>query len=64
MIWSGAETIAYLSRYEGLLPGDLIYTGTPAVVGPVNPGDVIEATISGLESLRVTVGDREPVPAW
>lgn len=60
MIWDCAEQIAYISRFERLLPGDLIFTGTPAGVGPVVPGDVIEVTIAGLEPLRVTIGEKEP----
>ena len=59
MIWNGAEVIAALSRFERLQPGDLIYTGTPAGVGPVVPGDVIVASIEGLAPLTVTIGDRE-----
>ncbi len=59
LIWNCAEQIAYISRFERLLPGDLIYTGTPAGVGAVKPGDVIEVTIEGLEPLRVTIGDKE-----
>ncbi|MEG8220502.1 fumarylacetoacetate hydrolase [Sphingobium sp. LB126] len=59
LIWDCQETIAYLSRFERLLPGDLIYTGTPAGVGPVQPGDVMEVTIAGLAPLKVTVGPRE-----
>ena len=59
LIWDCAETIAYLSRFERLLPGDLIYTGTPAGVGAVVPGDEIEVTIAGLEPLRVTIGEKE-----
>jgi fumarylpyruvate hydrolase len=60
LIWNCAEQIAYISRFERLLPGDLIYTGTPAGVGPVKPDDVIEVTIAGLEPLRVTIGEKEP----
>jgi fumarylpyruvate hydrolase len=56
LIWDCAETIAYISRFERLLPGDLIYTGTPAGVGPVQPGDVIDVAIAGLEPIRVTIG--------
>ena len=56
LIWDCAETIAYISRFERLLPGDLIYTGTPAGVGPVQPGDVIDVAIAGLEPLSVTIG--------
>ncbi len=55
MIWNCSEIISYVSRFERLLPGDLIYTGTPAGVGPVKPGDVIEVTIDGLASLRVVI---------
>ncbi len=61
MIWSCAETVAHMSRFERLLPGDLIYTGTPAGVGPVKPGDVIDVTIDGLRPLRVTIAEREAV---
>ena len=59
LIWNCAETIAYVSRFERLLPGDLIYTGTPAGVGAVVPGDVIDVTIEGLTPLRVTIGATE-----
>jgi len=55
LIWSVAETIAYLSKYFRLEAGDLIYTGTPEGVGPVVPGDVMEGGVQGLESLRVRV---------
>jgi fumarylpyruvate hydrolase len=60
LIWDCAETIAYISRFERLLPGDLIYTGTPAGVGPVLPGDVIDVAIAGLEPLRITIGEMDP----
>lgn len=59
LIRSCAEQIAYISRFERLLPGDLIFTGTPAGAGAVLPGDVIDVTIDGLESLRVTIGEKE-----
>jgi len=39
MVWSTAEIIAHLSDFYHLGPGDLIFTGTPAGVGPVEPGD-------------------------
>jgi fumarylpyruvate hydrolase len=55
MIWSVPEVIAQLSRQVGLGAGDLIYTGTPAGVGPVLPGDLISATIDGLPSLTITI---------
>ncbi|MCZ2292696.1 MAG: fumarylacetoacetate hydrolase family protein [Burkholderiales bacterium] len=53
LIWSIAETIAHLSRAWALQPGDLIFTGTPAGVGAVARGDVMEARIEGLPTLRV-----------
>ncbi|HQJ25130.1 MAG TPA: fumarylacetoacetate hydrolase family protein, partial [Bacillota bacterium] len=36
-------------------PGDLIFTGTPAGVGPIAPGDVVEVEIDGIGTLRNTV---------
>ncbi len=59
MIWSVAEVIAQLSRQVTLGAGDLIYTGTPAGVGPVVPGDVIAARIDGLPSLTITIAPAE-----
>jgi fumarylpyruvate hydrolase len=55
MIWSVAECIATLSRYDALTPGDLLMTGTPEGVGPVTPGDVIRAAIDGLSPIEVRV---------
>jgi fumarylpyruvate hydrolase len=55
MLWSVAECIATLSRYDALTPGDLLMTGTPEGVGPVVPGDVIRATIAGLAPIEVRV---------
>jgi fumarylpyruvate hydrolase len=55
MIWSVPEVIAQLSRQVTLGAGDLIYTGTPAGVGPVIPGDVISAQIDGLPPLTITI---------
>jgi fumarylpyruvate hydrolase len=52
-IWKVPETIAYLSTLVELLPGDLIMTGTPAGVGRVVPGDVLEGEIDGVGELRV-----------
>lgn len=55
LIWSVPETVAELSRYFTLLPGDLIYTGTPAGVGPVQRGDVMHGHIEGVGDLTVKV---------
>jgi fumarylpyruvate hydrolase len=55
LIWSVAEIIEHLSAAWALVPGDLIYTGTPAGVGAVVVGDVMHATVAGLPSLTVAV---------
>ena len=55
MIWSVPEIIAHLSRFYRLAPGDLIFTGTPAGVGPVRPGSVLEGGITGLDPVRLTI---------
>ncbi len=55
LIWSVNETIEQLSIAWTLQPGDLIYTGTPAGVGAVVKGDVLEARVAGLGPLRVAV---------
>ncbi len=55
MIWNVPETIAYLSTLFTLAPGDLIMTGTPAGVGPVNRGDRLEGHVAGVGDLAVTV---------
>jgi len=53
-IWNVQEQIAYLSKMITLQPGDLIFTGTPAGVGPVNPGDKLEGHIDGVGDLTIT----------
>ena len=55
LIWNVAETIEHLSAAWVLQPGDLIYTGTPAGVGAVTRGQVMEGRIEGLGELRVRV---------
>ena len=55
MIFPVARLIAYCSSIMTLEPGDLIFTGTPEGVGPVAEGDVLEASVSGLPALKVTV---------
>jgi 2-keto-4-pentenoate hydratase/2-oxohepta-3-ene-1,7-dioic acid hydratase in catechol pathway len=52
MVFSPAFLVAYISRMMTLLPGDLILTGTPAGVGPLSPGDVVEVEIEGVGVLR------------
>ena len=55
MIWKVPEMIAHLSRFFTLAPGDVILTGTPAGVGAIVPGDVMEARVATLPPLVVTV---------
>lgn len=55
MIWNNAEIISQLSRQYRLEPGDLIYTGTPAGVGPINVGDVVKGYVADLTPLTMTV---------
>ena len=53
-IWNVPEQIAYLSRLITLQPGDLIFSGTPAGVGPVKPGDKLEGHVDGVGDLVIT----------
>lgn len=55
MVFSVAHLVAYCSTIFTLAPGDLLYTGTPEGVGPVQAGDQLEATVTGLPPLRVSV---------
>jgi fumarylpyruvate hydrolase len=55
LIWSVAETVAYLSQFFRLEPGDVIYTGTPEGVGAVKPGDNIVTGIDGLGELKARI---------
>lgn len=59
MIWSVPELISDLSTLYRLAPGDLIFTGTPAGVGPVAPGDALTGRVEGLEEVTLTIGDPE-----
>jgi|GEM_PF-1021130 len=53
MIWNVAEIIATLSGFVALAGGDLIFTGTPAGVGPIRPGDRLRATLAGVTPLEI-----------
>jgi fumarylpyruvate hydrolase len=55
LIWDVPAVVAELSTLFDLKPGDLVYTGTPAGVGPLLPGDVVVAGIDGLGTLTHTV---------
>ena len=55
MVWTPAEIVGHLSGYYHLGPGDVVLTGTPAGVGPVVAGDVIEGAVEGLEPVRLVL---------
>ncbi len=55
LIWSVPEIIAQLSKLFRLTPGDLVFTGTPAGVGPVQRGEVLHGFIEGVGDLRVRI---------
>jgi fumarylpyruvate hydrolase len=55
LIWSVAETIAYLSRLVALAPGDLIFTGTPEGVAAVVKGDVLEGVVEGVGTVTTKI---------
>jgi fumarylpyruvate hydrolase len=54
MIWNVPEMISYLSKLITLRAGDLIYSGTPAGVGPVQAGDKLEGHVDGVGELSIT----------
>lgn len=55
MIWNVHEIVSELSKQYRLLPGDLIFTGTPEGVGPVQRGDRLTGRIEGLDALQVEI---------
>jgi fumarylpyruvate hydrolase len=57
LIWNVPELIADLSKYYHLQAGDLLYTGTPAGVGPVEPGDVITGSIDQVGEIEFTIAN-------
>jgi 2-keto-4-pentenoate hydratase/2-oxohepta-3-ene-1,7-dioic acid hydratase in catechol pathway len=52
MAFSPATVIAHISRTITLLPGDVVLTGTPPGVGPMQDGDVVEIEVEGIGTLR------------
>lgn len=58
MIWSVAESIAEISTYVALAAGDLVYTGTPAGVGPLNAGDRVEGGVEGVANITIGIEAR------
>lgn len=55
MIWPIPDMIAYLSRLVTLAPGDLIYTGTPAGVGALKPGDQVRGGVDGVAQFALSI---------
>jgi len=59
LIWPVPDVIAFLSELFVLEPGDLIYTGTPAGVGPLEPGDRIRGAVEGVDEVTLTIAPHE-----
>lgn len=55
LIWNVQESVAELSTLFVLAPGDLLYTGTPAGVGPLRPGDEVTGGIEGIDEITITM---------
>ena len=60
LLFGPAQIISYLSRYVTLMPGDLIFTGTPGRTAALSPGDIFEVEVEGVGTLRnpVVAGTR------
>lgn len=52
LIFPVATLVSFISRIMTLLPGDVIATGTPSGIGPMQPGDVVEIKVEGIGTLR------------
>ena len=52
LIWNIGELMAFITTFMTLMPGDIVATGTPAGVGPMQRGDVAEVSMNGLDILR------------
>ena len=59
LIWNIPELIEDLSKFYHLQPGDLIFTGTPEGVGPLQPGDRIEGSVAGVGEIALDIGPAE-----
>ena len=58
LIWRVPEVIASISNSMELRPGDLIFTGTPAGVGPLVPGDEVRGGIDGIGEITLRIGGK------
>ncbi|WP_104162190.1 fumarylacetoacetate hydrolase family protein [Arthrobacter sp. ZGTC212] len=61
LIWGVPEFLSYVSSVVTLHPGDIVTMGTPAGVGQINNGDIVEVEISGVGALKVAVSDEDAV---
>jgi 2-keto-4-pentenoate hydratase/2-oxohepta-3-ene-1,7-dioic acid hydratase in catechol pathway len=59
MIFDVPALVSHVSSVMTLLPGDVILTGTPEGVGPMNVGDEVEVTVAGIGSLTNKVVSRD-----
>ena len=59
MVFNVRQLIAFTSSIMSLMPGDVLLTGSPAGVGPLQPGDVVRITIEGLGTLQNPVASEE-----
>ncbi len=60
MIWNVDETLAQLSQFFHLAAGDLVFTGTPAGVGRLRPGDELDGGVEAAGTLRARIGHKTP----
>jgi len=58
MIFPVIDVLVYVSRYVTLEVGDVVLTGTPEGVGPMQPGDTVEVEVQGVGVLKTVIGDR------
>jgi fumarylpyruvate hydrolase len=56
MIWPVADVISHISRFVALAPGDLIFSGTPAGVGALQPGDRVRGAVDGVAQFDFVIG--------
>lgn len=52
LLWNVQELVSFISKIMPLYPGDVVSTGTPSGVGPMNDGDVVEIVIEGIGTLK------------
>lgn len=61
LVFGVATLVSFISHIMTMLPGDVIATGTPAGVGPLQPGDIVEIRLAGIGTLRnPVVKDEDP----